>query len=260
MNQQLTDTCRVCGNASRFSFSQPVLSRPVKYFDCSRCGYLQTQMPDWLDEAYSSVINSADTGIMQRNLLNVGRVVMTLLSLGRLGAGQVIDHAGGYGILVRMLRDVGVDAYWRDKFCENLMARGFEAGRQKCELLTAFEVFEHLVHPLQELDAMLRDAPVVLLSTDLVTSLETPPADWWYYGPEHGQHIGFFRPATLTWMAQKVGCHHATDGLSLHLFSRTPIPRRWRLMVRLQRLAGLAARMSLRSKTNTDFEMLRKRA
>ena len=257
MTETLTDKCRVCGSESNYAFSQPVLGRQVSYFDCGACGYVQTQMPDWLDEAYSRAINDVDTGIMMRNGLNVGRVVMTLIALGRL-QGRVIDHAGGYGILVRMLRDAGIEARWRDKYCENLLARGFESTDNRHDLLTAFEVFEHMVDPLQELTAMLDDSPSVLMSTELITSDRTPPTDWWYFGPEHGQHIGFFRPATLHWMARKLGCHHASDGVSLHLFSHAPIPWHWLPLVKLWRFAPIAARISLRSKTNSDFDLLRK--
>jgi Methyltransferase domain len=257
MSNTHDEKCRVCGSDSGYVFSQPVLGRPTAYFDCQVCGYVQTQTPYWLDEAYSSAINSVDTGIMNRNLLNVRRVVMTLLALRRM-RGRVIDHAGGYGILVRMLRDVGVDARWRDKYCENLLARGFETPDNHHELLTAFEVFEHLVNPLEELSAMLADSPSVLMSTDLVPTRSTPPADWWYYGPEHGQHVGFFRAATLGWMAQKLGCHHSTDGVSLHLFSRDPIPRGWPLLAKLWRLSPLVTRFMLSSKTTSDFNLLRK--
>lgn len=257
MSDALIDKCRVCGGASRYAFSQPVLRRSVRYFDCGVCGYVQTQMPDWLEEAYAHVINEVDTGIMMRNQLNVHRVVMSLLALGRL-SGLVVDHAGGYGILVRMLRDIGIEARWRDKYCENLLARGFEMTDKHCDLLTAFEVFEHFVDPLQELTLMLEDSPSVLLSTELITSKETPPSGWWYYGPEHGQHVGFFRPSTLGWMARKLSCHCASDGVSLHLFSRTPIPRSWIPLIKLRRFAPIAARFSLRSKTIEDFERLRK--
>jgi hypothetical protein len=256
MSDVPVETCRVCRGASTYVFSQPVLGRPVRYFDCAVCGYVQTQTPDWLEEAYSRAINDVDTGIMMRNRLNVGRVVMTLVALRRL-RGRVTDHAGGYGILVRMLRDVGIEARWRDKYCENLLARGFEDTGGGCDLATAFEVFEHLVDPLQELADLLGEAPSVLLSTDLITSERTPSPDWWYFGPEHGQHIGFFRGRTLRWMALKLGCHHATDGAALHLFSRTPISRLWLPLVRLRRFARVAARLSLRSKTNDDFAQLR---
>ena len=250
------DACRVCGDAARHAYTLRVLERDVGYFECPACGYLQTQQPDWLADAYARPINDVDTGIMMRNRINVGRVVMTLLAFGQLH-GRVVDHAGGYGILVRLLRDAGIDARWSDKYCDNLLARGFEADGGKCELLTAFEVFEHLLNPLAELRAMLEVAPVVLLSTELVRGRETAPRDWWYLGPEHGQHIGFFRLATLQWMAAALGCHCASDGQSVHVFSRRPVPVTWRLWLRLRRLWPAIVRIQLTSKTFSDFERRR---
>jgi hypothetical protein len=52
-----------------------------------------------------------------------------------------VDCAGGYGILTRLLRDIGVDALWSDPFCQNLMALGFEHSNEPAELVTAFEEF-----------------------------------------------------------------------------------------------------------------------
>ena len=254
-----TERCRVCGAAAPFIFSQAVLGRPVSYFDCGACGYVQTEMPYWLDQAYSSAINDVDTGILWRNSLNLRRVVMTLVALGRLH-GTVIDHAGGYGILVRLLRDAGVDALWRDKYCENLLARGFEAHARQCDLVTAFEVFEHLVDPLTELSVMLEQAPAVLISTELVLRDDAPPrTDWWYLGPEHGQHVGFFRRRTLEYLAQKLNCDYRTDGRSLHLFCLRRVPATWLPLQRGVRLGSLVARIMLRSKTMADFDQLRAR-
>ena len=229
----------------------------MSYFDCAACGYFQTESPFWLEEAYSSAINDVDTGILWRNQVNVRRVIMTLAAFGRL-SGQVIDHAGGYGILVRLLRDAGVDAFWQDKYCQNLLARGFEATDSKVDLLTAFEVFEHLVEPLVELKYMLEQAPVVLLSTELAPKTAPPRPDWWYLGPEHGQHIGFFRSQTLEWMAQQLGCHCESYGRSLHAFSRTPIPLRWKTLQRMQSTAPMLAALTLKSRTMTDFDLMRK--
>jgi hypothetical protein len=247
--------CRVCGAPSRWLRDGPLLGRRVGYFDCAACGYFQTEVPTWLDEAYSSAINDVDTGLMARNLHNLRRVVMTLAAFRRLH-GRVVDHAGGYGILVRLLRDVGVDAYWQDKYCANLVARGFEADAGPCELLTAFEVFEHFELPLKELRAMLERAPRVLLSTELIAGEAPPPADWWYLGAAHGQHIGFFRPRTLAWMAQRLGVHHASDGRRLHCFARDPVPARWLRGQRLHRLWPLVARWALRPLTQSDHDRL----
>lgn len=246
------DSCRVCGGAARHVFTLPVLKRDVGYFECPKCGYLQTQQPDWLADAYARPINDVDTGIMMRNRDNLRQVVMTLFALGRL-QGRVIDHAAGFGILVRLMRDAGVDARWSDKYCENLLARGFEADGGPYDLLTAFEVFEHFVDPMAELRAMLETAPTVMLSTELIPQPETPPRDWWYLGPEHGQHIGFFRVSTLHWMAANLGCHLATDGRSVHLFSKAPVPAWWLPSLRLRRLWPVIARLKLKPRTQEDF-------
>lgn len=259
MSAPAYDSCRVCAAAARHVFTQPLLGRAVDYFECARCGYLQTQTPYWLEAAYSHAINDVDTGIMRRNRTNVGRVVMTLAACGRLH-GRVIDHAGGFGILVRMLRDAGVDARWRDKFCENKLARGFEHDGQGYDLLTAFEVLEHLVNPLIELRAMLEDAPMVLASTELIPGAQTPRQDWWYLGPEHGQHIGFFRIATMRWMAQELGCHYQSYGSSVHLFSRPPLPFLWRPSMRLRLLWPAVAIFRLTPRTQNDFDALRHRS
>lgn len=254
--RQKVDRCRLCGAASHHAFSGPVLGHPVDYFDCAECGYLQTETPHWLERAYSVAINDVDTGIMVRNIVNARRVMMTLWAYGRL-EGRVVDHAGGYGILVRLLRDRGVNAFWRDKYCDNLLARGFEAGADPVDLLTAFEVFEHLEHPLEELKALLDQAPIVLISTDLLGAVPDP--QWWYLGPEHGQHIGFFRERTLAWMARAVGCHYASNGQHIHVFSRQPVPGSWRALQRAQRLAGLLVGRRLHSLTMQDFDTLRHR-
>jgi hypothetical protein len=260
MPAQKLESCRVCGNPSHFALQGRVLTHEVSYYDCAQCGYFQTEAPYWLGQAYASAINDVDTGILWRNQLNARRVVMTLAAVGRL-SGRVVDHAGGYGILVRLLRDLGVDARWRDKYCQNHVARGFEADAGPCDLITAFEVFEHLEDPLAELRHMLAQAPWVLLSTELVPQAAAPAPDWWYLGPEHGQHIGFFRPATLRYMAKQLACQVATDGRSLHLFSTHPIPRLWHTLQRGSRLAVLICRlMGLKSRTLQDFDLLRRRS
>jgi Methyltransferase domain len=252
-----SEPCRVCGGASKFSYRLKVLGRDVSYFDCPTCGYFQTERPNWLVEAYASPINALDTGIMMRNRANARLTVMTLAAFGRL-RGRVVDHAGGYGVLVRLLRDAGVDALWRDKYCDNLLARGFEApSGSEVDLITAFEVAEHLEEPVAELRSLLIEAPLLLLSTELIATSAPPPPEWWYLGPDHGQHIGFMRARTLAWMSRELGCHHASFGHSIHLLSRAKVPALWSAMLRLNRLAPLVTRWTLSSRVMSDHEFMR---
>ncbi len=158
--------CRICGCESLLVRQGRLFDRDVCYYDCNNCRYVQTQTPTWLDQAYSSPINFSDTGILARNLMNTSLVLASLFVLG-LRKGTVVDYAGGYGFLVRLLRDKGVDAFWMDGFCENLVSRGFEYRSERADLVTAFEVFEHFTAPVCELEKMFAIAPDILFSTSL---------------------------------------------------------------------------------------------
>jgi hypothetical protein len=255
----MTINCRVC-NAPKVEklFSAYLLDRSVDYFECKVCEYVQTEAPTWLDEAYASAIHNCDTGIMARNQANVGLVLATLTDIGQIN-GRVVDCAGGYGILVRLLRDRGIDAMWSDPYCKNLLAVGFEHANEKADLVTAFEAFEHFVDPLIEADKLFAIAPNLLISTSLIASPAPPPNEWWYYGVDHGQHIGFFRLQTLKFIAQKFGKQLVSDGMGCHLFTDKPISSwQWNLSVRIGRRLPIIFGRRLNSKILEDYEKMSK--
>lgn len=253
----MTSFCRLCGNPSSSpTFSASLLGRTVNYYDCSTCGYVQTESPTWLTLAYQLAINNCDTGIMLRNQLNVGIVLATLVSIGRRD-GLVVDYAGGYGILVRLLRDKGIEALWSDPYCANLLANGFEYRDEKADLVTAFEAFEHFVEPVREVEKLLSIAPNLLLSTEIIPSPAPAPDQWWYYGLDHGQHIGFFREQTLQFLASHFGKYLITDGRSHHLFTESPVSAtRWKLNTRLAKRYPAFYSRGLHSKTWSDFKKM----
>ena len=207
------NSCRCCKEKLKKQlFSAEILKKEIAYFECDNCGYVQTEEPFWLKDAYSSAINNSDTGIMSRNLYNVSLVLATL-TLMKSRSSSVVDYAGGHGFLVRLLRDIGVDAFWSDPYCENLVARGFEfENKNKAELVTAFESFEHFLNPFDEMNKLLEIAPNILLTTNIIADPAPKPADWWYYGLDHGQHIGFYRLRTLQYLANKFNLHLISDG------------------------------------------------
>jgi len=254
--QQNPNSCRVCNRVAKEIFAGLLLNNRVAYYECQHCGYVQTETPHWLDCAYAEVMNDSDTGIMIRNQANVGIVLATLLLLGKLD-GTLVDCAGGYGILVRLLRDFGVNALWADRFCKNLVARGFEHTNESADLVTAFEAFEHFVHPAEELDRLFAIAPNVLFSTDIIADPAPKQDDWWYYGKEHGQHIGFFRIRTLAKLAKDRGKHLLSNGTSYHLITDKPINEAlWKIAIRASNLMPMLLRRRLVSKVWSDHTLM----
>lgn len=248
--------CRCCRAETMPIFSGALIGKSIFYFECNKCGYVQTEDPYWLDQAYSNVINDSDTGIMARNQQNARITLATMFLINKLN-GSLVDCAGGYGILVRLLRDFGVDAKWSDRFCQNILAKGFEYSNGGADLVTAFEAFEHFLDPSDELDRILQIAPNVLLSTDLIASPAPRQEDWWYYGKEHGQHIGFFRKKTLEKLAQDRGMHLTSNGSTYHLITKEPVNKSaWLMMVRFNKLMPMLLSRHLKTKMWEDHKLI----
>ena len=150
--------CKICNSNAKQVFNSKILKKyDVKYFKCDNCGYLFTEQPYWLDEAYSRSINLSDTGLLDRNIY-FSKVLSVLIYFCFNKNGLFLDYAGGYGVFTRLMRDIGFNFYWHDPYTQNLFANGFEKDIKpdsKFELITAFEVFEHLVSPKEEIEKML---------------------------------------------------------------------------------------------------------
>ena len=170
--------CNICDSANEPFGTGLVLNKhDVTFFRCPRCGFIQSETPYWLDEAYASAIGSSDIGYVTRNVA-LARVTRALIALGFDPDKRFVDYGGGYGMFVRLMRDAGYDFWRSDRFCENLFAQGFDVTSQEqentFELLTAFEVFEHLVDPRAELEQMLKLAPAIFFSTVILPEPAPP--------------------------------------------------------------------------------------
>ena len=223
----------------------------VQYFRCPTCGFVQTEEPYWLAEAYADAIARSDVGLVERNqrLAVVARAVIGAFFKP---GGRFLDYGGGYGLFVRLMRDRGFD-FWRfETNCTNLFAAGFDIGPEAvaaCELVTAFEVFEHLVNPLQDIQRMLRYSGSILLSTSLMPPSAPEPGGWWYYALEHGQHVSLYTREALARIAANFGLNLCSDGTSLHLLTAKKVsPALFRIVSRYRvarRLGLLWRRKSL---------------
>lgn len=246
--------CKICDKESSPIFSAKILKKyEILYFYCENCGFLQTEEPYWIKEAYVKSINNSDTGYLQRNL-KLSQKLTILLSLFFDKNGIFCDYAGGYGIFVRLMRDVGFDFYWDDKFTQNIFAIGFEYQKNtKCEAITTFESFEHFVRPIDEIENMLKLSKNIIFSTEILPDPIPAPKDWWYYGLSHGQHVSFYSLKTLNYIASKFDLFHGHIG-SLHIFTEKRISNVKLKVVKLNILwLHKILQKKLKSKTWEDY-------
>jgi hypothetical protein len=226
----MDERCQICDAQMQFVFDAKVLAKyVVKYFHCAHCGFLRTEAPYWLGEAYSDAIAVTDTGVMDRNVLLANKLA-AIMQLCLDPNARYLDVAGGYGILTRLMRDYGFDFYWADKHCENLLARGFEYEEHAAPLraMTAIEVIEHVPDPCAFLSGLMATYGCrTLIFTTSTYSGDTPPGpDWWYYSHVTGQHISFFQPRTMEVLARKTGLSLYTSG-DLFVMTDRPLRNPW---------------------------------
>jgi hypothetical protein len=255
--------CSVCQSQTNVAFTAKVLQKyDAEYRVCPNCGYLFASAPHWLDEAYTVAIASTDTGLIKRNVSISAKLASFLyFGLHERGKGRYVDVAGGYGMLTRMMRDLGFDFYWQDMYCSNLLAQGFEHADRSaaCDAVTAFEVLEHVTDPVQFVRDTLFEAKTKTIVFSTVLYDGAPPAlDWWYYAFQTGQHIGFFQKRTLELIGQKLNLTFTSHN-KIHILSdKTYDTKLLKILMGniLSRLSALWVRFKLGSKTEADSKLL----
>jgi hypothetical protein len=259
--------CNICGTATHLAFSATVLGKHVAEFhQCPGCAFLFAIQPHWLDEAYSSAIAAADTGLVGRNTMIADKIASVLYwATPSQGRGRYLDAAGGYGMLTRLMRDNGFDFYWSDKHCQNLLANQFEyqPSLGACDAVTAIEVMEHLVDPVGFIDDTLKlaDSGMLIFTTELYEGPVPKPQDWWYYTFATGQHIAFFKRQTVEAIASRLGMHFSSAN-GLHVLSRQAVNPRllhWATGRWTAQVGARWIRRRLGSKTLSDHEAILRR-
>ena len=125
-----------------------------------------------------------------------------------------LDYGGGNGGLSKRLSQSGWNSHSFDPFPKKGQAAVGDLG--KFNLITAFEVFEHVPDPkalIRNLSGLMEDDAVILFST-LLTDGHVEAGkklSWWYASPRNG-HISLFSKKSL----QTLQTSHAND---LHLVS-----------------------------------------
>ncbi|WP_404306038.1 class I SAM-dependent methyltransferase [Neorhodopirellula lusitana] len=223
-NQSALPPSRITGGQTRPFFQAVVLGKyNVNYYQCQDTGFVQTESPYWLDEAYADAITALDIGLVSRNA-DKAALTKSIISDCFPRAERFVDYGGGYGMFTRMMRDHGFPFLHYDTHCQNIFARGFEVDcldeLSNTGLITAWEVMEHLVDPLRDVKTILEKANTFLFSTELIPDKRiAKPEDWWYFTPETGQHISIYTLESLEYLAKSLNAFLYTDGSSNHILS-----------------------------------------
>jgi len=251
--------CKICNGESVEQFTAKVLGKyDVRYYLCSRCSFLQTEDPYWLNEAYRNPINLTDTDVVNRSLF-FSKIVTALICLHFEKSGRFLDYGGGYGLFTRLMRDVGFDYYLSDPITENLFARGFDGTGhgKKFELITSFETLEHFADPMKEIATMLELSSNIFFSTETLPIPVPSLADWYFYGPTHGQHVSFYSRRTFNTIAGLLHLNYYTNGTDLHFLTKTRMsPAGFRFIMRYGKLLYLILKKQMKTRTATDSVML----
>lgn len=215
---------KITGGQTELIFKAIVLSKyNVAYYRCLETGFIQTEEPYWLEEAYSSAITKLDVGLVLRNQ-NMAAITGKLLYDHFDHNKKFLDYAGGYGLFTRMMRDKGYDFYNTDIYCQNIFAEYQDLsqlpGDTEFELVTAFEVLEHLPQPMETLKSMFDKYDTILFSTELVPKDVQPLKEWWYFIFETGQHVALYTTEALEFIAKSYNRHLYSNGSNIHLFCK----------------------------------------
>lgn len=217
--------CNICKSTSLPLVNTKILNKyNVQYYSCTECGFIQTETPYWLDEAYSSAIARSDIGLVRRNI-KLSNFCSAFIPMFFNPNGRFVDYGGGNGMFVRLMRDIGYDFYWQDKFAQNQFAVDFDlTDKNNISLVTAFEVFEHLSQPISEIESMFEYSDTIVFTTRLLPRWGITPDEWWYFTPDTGQHISLYSKESLEWIAKRFNLRFSSNGISLHLLSTRSFP------------------------------------
>ncbi len=232
--------CKVCGGSSPLlgvvDFNKscaeakgvklPVAGCPVYYRRCAACGFCFTTDFDGWDHAaflrhvYNDDYLQVDPDFVALRPEGNARLIAEAFA-GAKNEISLLDYGGGSGLLARRLQESGFIAETYDPFSEcNTLPSG------KFDLVTCFEVMEHVPDPrgtVQTMARLMEEGGAVLFSTLVQPSnFEQIGLQWWYAGPRNG-HVSLYTKDALRRLFGEFGLKVGSFSDGMHIaYDRVP--------------------------------------
>lgn len=230
--------CPVCGGASTLldvvDFNKsceesggvflPLSGVPVYYARCGDCGFCHApELWRWPVEEFARRIYNADYLLVDPHYLEArpraGAADLVAMFGEPAKTIRHLDYGGGHGLLSRLLNEAGWTSLSHDPLIDNALDL---AGAGRFELITAYEVFEHVPDVdrlMADLCSLLAPGGMVLFSTMLSDGHIAPRQrlTWWYAAPRNG-HISLYSRTSLQVLAAKNGLTLGSFSDNFHVF------------------------------------------
>ena len=204
----------------------PLAGLPIYYALCDNCGFCfapevaQWELEDFENKIYNSDYVQVDPDYLDTRPRGNARELIDMLGKQAPNI-RHLDYGGGSGLLSDVLRESGWQSTSYDPFVDRQTRI---EDLPKFDLVTAFEVFEHVPDVKQlasNLGLLLAPDGVVLFSTLLSDGYLAPcqRLTWWYASPRNG-HISLFSRKSLSILAAKHGFNLGSFTSGFHAFWR----------------------------------------
>jgi len=233
--------CKICDNLAPvygvIDFSEtnnvnaklPKTGYLVTYNKCDTCGTLFSSSFDaWSPSDFSENIYNEYFQIMDPPSITGERGHACAQGVNRMFGRHkksisVLDYGGGRGFFADRLRELGfcqVESY------DPYFGSSASIPGQMFDLVTAFEVLEHAVHPLvtiKEICSKIKNPGALLFSTNVLPEhFDKIGMSWWYLNPRGG-HVTLYTRESLMIAFRKVGFSVYSFDDTMHLaFKQLP--------------------------------------